>query len=202
MLLWQILSFRKVQSPLKFGQRFITKKNLNGEPLGRDVTFPRSHFGRTREAPSRHLKNFSDLISRGSQMITGRCECKRVGFQIDGKINDYSHCHCSQCRRLHGAAFASFGGVERTAFSYISGESEVSYYSSSDSHQRLFCKHCGSNILVALTSEPDALYVAMGVIDGNPPLPPAYHIFLGSKAPWYGLDNTGDQYDTFPNEPV
>ena len=55
---------------------------------------------------------------------------------------------------------------------------------------------------MALTSEPDALYVAMGVIDGNPPLPPAYHIFLGSKAPWYGLDNTGDQYDTFPDEPV
>tara|TARA_B100000780_G_scaffold11573_1_gene7962 strand:- start:440 stop:601 length:162 start_codon:yes stop_codon:yes gene_type:complete len=53
---------------------------------------------------------------------------------------------------------------------------------------------------VALTEEPDALYLAMGVIDGNPKLPPAYHIFMGSKAPWYEWDNRGEQYDTFPEE--
>ena len=29
--------------------------------------------------------------------------------------SDFSHCHCSQCRRLHGAAFASFAGVPRSA---------------------------------------------------------------------------------------
>ena len=133
-------------------------------------------------------------------MITGRCECARVGFQIDGEINDYSHCHCSQCRRLHGAAFATFAGVERSVFSYTTGESDITYYASSKSHTRLFCKHCGSNILVALTSEPDALYVAMGVIDNNPKLTPGYHIFMGSKAPWYDFNNGGEQYDTFPAE--
>jgi hypothetical protein len=133
-------------------------------------------------------------------MITGRCECQKVRFQVDGEINDYSHCHCSQCRRLHGAAFASYAGVERTALRYLSGKSEISSYASSDSHQRLFCKNCGSNILVATTEEPHALYLAMGVIDGNPKLPPAYHIFMGSKAPWYEFDNRGEQHDTFPDE--
>jgi hypothetical protein len=133
-------------------------------------------------------------------MINGRCECQRVRFQVDGEINDYSHCHCSQCRRLHGAAFASYAGVERTALKYLSGESQISSYASSDSHQRLFCKNCGSNILVSLTEEPDALYLAMGVIDGSPKLPPAYHIYMGSKAPWYEFDNRGEQYDTFPDE--
>ncbi|MDA0796647.1 MAG: GFA family protein [Proteobacteria bacterium] len=135
-------------------------------------------------------------------MISGRCECHRVLFQIDGEINDYSHCHCSQCRRLHGAAFASFAGVERKAFRYLSGESDLSTYASSDSHQRVFCKHCGSNILIELSTEPDALYVAMGVIEGKPKLPPGYHIFMGSKAPWYEFDNGGEQYDTFPDDPM
>ena len=133
-------------------------------------------------------------------MITGRCECQRITFQVDGEINDYSHCHCSQCRRLHGAAFASYAGVDLTSLKYLSGQSELSSYASSDNHRRLFCKNCGSNILVALTEEPDALYLAMGVIDGNPKLPPAYHIFMGSKAPWYERDNRGEQYDTFPEE--
>ena len=133
-------------------------------------------------------------------MITGRCECQRITFQVDGEINDYSHCHCSQCRRLHGAAFASYAGVDLTSLKYLSGQSELASYASSDNHRRLFCKNCGSNILVALTEEPDALYLAMGVIDGNPKLPPAYHIFMGSKAPWYEWDNRGEQYDMFPEE--
>ena len=58
-------------------------------------------------------------------MINGRCECGRVQYQVDGEINDFSHCHCSQCRRLHGAAFASFGGVLRRDLHYVSGEQDL-----------------------------------------------------------------------------
>ena len=132
-------------------------------------------------------------------MITGHCECKKICYQIDGDINDYSHCHCSQCRRLHGAAFASFAGVERSEFSYSKGESELSSYTSSASHQRLFCKHCGSNIMVTLEDEPDVLYIAMGTINGNPTLPTGYHIYVGSKAPWYEIKDNLEQYDTEPD---
>ena len=70
-------------------------------------------------------------------MLTGRCECARVKYRVEGSIHDFSHCHCSQCRRLHGAAFASFGGVAKSDFSYLSGESDLASYASSDSHSRL-----------------------------------------------------------------
>ena len=98
-------------------------------------------------------------------MITGKCECRRIRYQVDGEINDFSHCHCSQCRRMHGATFASFGGVKSNEFRYLSGEPDLSTYHSSESHMRVFCGNCGSNILVALTSEPDMLYLAMGTMD-------------------------------------
>ena len=133
-------------------------------------------------------------------MITGRCECGEVSYQINSEVTDFSHCHCSQCRRLHGAAFASFGGVDKDSFKYLSGEPLLSTYASSDTHDRVFCSVCGSNILVALTDEPDAYYVAMGTMDGDPKLPPAYHIFVGSKAPWYQINDSADRYDTFPEE--
>ena len=133
-------------------------------------------------------------------MISGHCECGKVKYQIDGEITDFSHCHCTQCRRLHGAAFASFGGVKRDAFTYLSGQAELSTYASSDTHDRVFCGNCGSNILVALSDEPDAYYVAMGTINGNPALPPAYHIFVGSKAPWHQFNDQAERYDTFPEE--
>lgn len=135
-----------------------------------------------------------------TQMITGHCECGKITFQVNGLINDFSHCHCSQCRRLHGAAFASFAGVERSQFSYLSGEEDLATYSSSDSHQRVFCRHCGSNILAALDDEPESYYLAMGAVDGNPVCPPGYHMFVASKAPWYTITDDLTQFDSFPDE--
>ena len=133
-------------------------------------------------------------------MIRGQCECRRVRYEVDGDINDFSHCHCSQCRRLHGAAFATFAGVLRKQFRYVSGEGDTSEYASSASHRRVFCAECGSNILVALDSEPDALYLSMSTIEGNPPRPRGYHIYVGSKAPWYEISDDLEQYDTEPPE--
>ena len=133
-------------------------------------------------------------------MITGRCECGRVKYQVNGEINDFSHCHCSQCRRLHGAPFVSFGGVARNDFSYVSGESDLATYASSDDHARVFCRNCGSNILVDLETEPNSLYLAMGTVDGDPKCPPGYHIFVGSKAPWFSFNDQSVRYDTLPED--
>ena len=41
-------------------------------------------------------------------MITGRCQCAAVAWRLDGEITFISHCHCSICRRIHGAAFGTF----------------------------------------------------------------------------------------------
>ena len=133
-------------------------------------------------------------------MITGHCECGSVKFQIDGEVHDFSHCHCSQCRRLHGAAYASFAGVARKDFSYLSGESDLATYASSDTHDRVFCRRCGSNILVALDTEPDDYYVALGTVNGDPELPTGYHIFVGSKAPWHSINDGLEQHEEIPKE--
>jgi hypothetical protein len=133
-------------------------------------------------------------------MITGRCECGAVRYRVEGEITDFSHCHCSQCRRLHGAAFASFAGVSRAAFSYDCGESELKCYASSRTHGRVFCGRCGSNILVELGAEPESLYLAMGTLDGAPSLPPGYHIYVDSKAPWHAITDDLPQYATEPDD--
>ena len=131
-------------------------------------------------------------------MIKGHCECGCVRFEIDGAIDDYSHCHCSICRRLHGSAYVTFAGVPRNTFRYVDGEDIVSSYASSETHDRVFCSNCGSNIFVAVDSEPDELYVSMGIIDGDPPRPPGYHIYVGSKAPWHEITDDLPQYETEP----
>ena len=133
-------------------------------------------------------------------MIQGRCECKRVSYQADCEISDFSHCHCSQCRRLHGAAYATFAGVEGGKFRYLSGEKDIKTYASSDDHQRVFCGNCGSNILVSVDGDPGILYLSMGAVDGNPSHPEAYHIYVGSKAPWHEIIDDCVQHNEFPPE--
>ena len=133
-------------------------------------------------------------------MIIGHCECGRIRFEADGEIEDFSHCHCSQCRRLHGAAYATFAGVPRNKFRYLTGANDTSTYSSSDTHDRIFCSVCGSNIMVALDEEPDVYYLSMSALDGDPPRPPGYHIYVGSKAPWHDINDDLRQYEEAPPE--
>ena len=128
-------------------------------------------------------------------MIRGHCECGCISFEADCEISDFSHCHCSQCRRLHGAAFATFAEVEADKFRYVSGEENTRIYISSPNGERVFCAKCGSNILAVLKSIPDYLYLSMGAIVGNPAHPPAYHTYVGSKAPWHEITDGGPQYE-------
>ena len=128
-------------------------------------------------------------------MIKGHCECQHVSYEADCEISDFSHCHCSQCRRLHGAAYATFAGVETDRFRYLSGVEDIKTYASSDDHERVFCGNCGSNILVSVEGDSGVLYLSMGAVDGNPILPEAYHIFVGSKAPWHEISDDSVRYD-------
>jgi len=125
------------------------------------------------------------------------CECRAVRFEVDSDIEDFSHCHCSQCRRLHGAAYATFAGVKRSSMKYTSGEDKVTRYDSSDTHQRFFCSICGSTVGTTLDDEPDMIYLSMSIIDSDPPRPPAYHIFVGSKAPWHEITDDAPQREEY-----
>ena len=133
-------------------------------------------------------------------MLNGHCECGRVRFEVDGDIEDFSHCHCSQCRRLHGAAYATFAGVAREKFRYISGEDAIRAYASSADNDRIFCGNCGSNILVDTKREPEALYLAMSTLEGNPTRPEAYHAYTASKAPWHEITDNLERYESEPPE--
>ncbi len=131
-------------------------------------------------------------------MINGNCECGRVRYGVDGEITDFSHCHCSQCRRLHGAAYATFAEVAKERFRYVSGADRIRTYASSEFNDRAFCGECGSAILVASHRHPDYLYLSMSTVSGNPPCPRGYHQYVDSKAPWHEITDDLEQYAAEP----
>src|ERR1700732_4274128 len=88
-------------------------------------------------------------VKRSVEMpeIPGSCLCGGVKFAIAGPLLRPLNCHCSLCRKQHGAAFRSRARVRRSDFKWIRGEELVAYYEATPGYRRGFCRVCGSPIL-------------------------------------------------------
>ena len=54
-------------------------------------------------------------------MIRGSCLCGNVPYEIRGPLGRSTHCHCSRCRKVHGATFGTYTSVNRAAVTLTSG---------------------------------------------------------------------------------
>lgn len=128
--------------------------------------------------------------------VNGRCLCGAVSYEITGSIGPAGHCHCSICRKSHGAAFATWAFVDPAGFRWTSGVEFVEGYPSSAGRQRHFCQRCGASL--AASHGGKITEVALGTVDGDPGVRPEAHIFVGSKAPWYEITDALEQHEQWP----
>src|SRR5688572_23237381 len=85
-----------------------------------------------------------DSSTKERAMTLGACLCGTVRYELDGPFTMMSHCHCSMCRKHHGAPFATFVAAAHSGFRWRSGEDAVGTYASSPQGVRTHCRHCGS----------------------------------------------------------
>jgi len=130
-------------------------------------------------------------------MIRGSCLCGNVRYEIRGALGRVTHCHCSRCRKAHGAAFGTYGRVNRADFTLTSGESDIASYRSSPDVLRTFCKSCGSALQFIRESKPESFALAIGTLDDDPGIRPSLHIFVGSKAAWLEINDGLPQHTTY-----
>ena len=128
-------------------------------------------------------------------MIRGSCLCGAVQYAIEGGIDWLANCHCSMCRKWHGAPFATYAGVSKADFQFTKGEELTLSYRSSQHVERVFCSRCGSSLLFTTTRGPDHLLVTAGTLDDDPGVRCSGHIFTGSKAPWYEITDDLAQFE-------
>ena len=119
--------------------------------------------------------------------------CGRVRYEISGRLYDASHCHCSMCRRQHGAAFGTYVDFDPDDFNWISGEDLVKVYATSPEAGWCFCRECGSTL--AGTANNLVTSITMGTIEGDPGIAPESHIFTGSMAAWDRINDDLPQFD-------
>ena len=127
-------------------------------------------------------------------MYTGSCLCGKVKFEIQGALDPIQICHCSQCRKAQGSAFATNIPVKEADFRILSGENELKSFDSSPGKQRVFCSHCGSPVLSKTVKLPGVVRVRAGTLDGDLATKPAFHIYFDSKANWIQIQDDLPKY--------
>ncbi len=119
----------------------------------------------------------------------GRCTCGEVRYRMSRPMFVHA-CHCTECQRLSGSAFALNALIEADRVETLSGEPEpVAVTGTSGKAQTIYrCPLCR----VALWSTypgagPKIRFVRVGTLDEPGRLPPDVHIYTRSKLPWVVL---------------
>jgi len=117
-------------------------------------------------------------------MLTGRCDCGEVRFEVEDARETVTVCHCSQCRRTSGHVWAStHAPFEKLRFL---NETGLAWYESSNFAKRGFCKFCGSSLFYRMNDE-DGIGIAAGCLDGQTGLKVSKHIFVKDKGDYYDI---------------
>ena len=129
--------------------------------------------------------------------MRGTCLCGEVAYEITGRLGPVLNCHCSKCRRWHGAAYRARTSVDVSQFAIVRGTDCVASFKSSELVTKHFCRICGSPLHSTYDDRPTVIGIGIGALEGVQS-PPEAHIFTGSKASWHIITDTLPQHEEWP----
>ncbi|SMY07038.1 GFA family protein [Flavimaricola marinus] len=107
------------------------------------------------------------------EQFTGGCLCGDVRFVAEGAPLRVGVCHCTDCRKHHGAMFYA-AAVFARANVRISGETRAY-------EGRHFCPRCGSSVFAQSDGEVE---LHLGALDAGQDPAPTYELWTIRRAPW------------------
>jgi hypothetical protein len=122
-----------------------------------------------------------------AQVLEGGCLCGAVRYRLGSQPFEAGYCHCSMCRRAAGAPVLAFGTVPLKDF-VVTGIPRRRR--SSDFGERWFCPDCGTQLAMRVDHQPATIDFTIASLDSPELVPPGFHIFFGSRVPWF--DTTDD----------
>jgi hypothetical protein len=124
------------------------------------------------------------------QTIRGACLCEAVQFEVTPPTKWCAHCHCTMCRRAHGAAVVTWFGVPSDSFRLIAGQERLKWYRSSAAARRGFCSHCGSTLFFEGERWPDEIHITRASVAGAIDREPQAHVFYDQRVEWLELHDS------------
>jgi len=121
--------------------------------------------------------------------VSGACLCGAVRFSVELPTQFCGHCHCSMCRRNHGAGYVTWFVVPRAQIALDAGQAELSKFRSSDHGTRSFCGRCGSSLFCESTRHPDQVDIVLANMAGPIDRRPECHIYFDDRVEWVTVDD-------------
>jgi len=115
---------------------------------------------------------------------TGSCLCGGVAYEVHGPLSPVDYCHCTQCRKTSGHFVAAAScPPERLT---LTADDSLSWYASSASADRGFCRACGSSVFWR-PKHGKHLSVMAGTLDAPTGLKSVEHIFVADASDYYTI---------------
>lgn len=118
----------------------------------------------------------------------GSCLCQAVKFRAALPSLWCAHCHCTRCRRAHGAAFVTWVGFSREGFEVEAGRELLKTYTTSAGAERSFCTSCGSTLTFSSDRWPGEIHVVLANLDDPIDRAPEGHAYKDNRVEWGILD--------------
>lgn len=132
-------------------------------------------------------------------MNDGGCQCGAVRYRLTVASRAAYACHCRECQRQSGSAFALSMPVRRASLT-LTGQLGC-WSRAADSGARSacsFCTVCGTRVHHGSSASPDWVTLKPGTLDDTSGIVVAAHLWVRSRQAWVMLDPAATAFDTQP----
>ena len=133
------------------------------------------------------------------QALEGGCSCGAVRYRLKAAPMFVHCCHCMQCQRATGGAFAVNALIETDNVEHLRGDFHctVGPSESGRPHDIYRCNSCCTALWSDYGRRKVMIFVRVGALDDPAALPPDVHIFTRSKAAWFDLPADAKAFDIY-----
>ena len=132
--------------------------------------------------------------------LTGGCACGAIRYELTEEPIFQLMCHCTDCRKASGSAFAEVLIVAADRLSMLGNEPR--FYSvkaeSGRTMNRGFCETCGSPIMIRRPETPQLAFIQAGSLDDPTMFKPAAEVFTSRAHAVISPVNGAPRFDKGP----
>ena len=132
-------------------------------------------------------------------VLESGCRCGAARYEVSGKPEHVSLCHCRDCQRASGAPVVAWGAFNKNDFHVLFGNAKTR--NSSGQSMRSFCADCVSSLwFVNEQYLPDIVDIQVATLDDPEALAPILQIQTAERIGWMKEAHKLPKFERFPGE--
>lgn len=134
--------------------------------------------------------------------LAGGCLCGAVTYSARGRLDRVYACHCHECQKRSGSAFAILLPVPIASFCVTGETVSVDQEEANGVVAQLhLCGRCMTRLYTINPIWTDLVILRAGTLADTEDIRPAFHIWTGSRQPWFALPADVPHFATQPASP-